>query len=82
MQVKLYSTYESDLKKVNEIIMQGAQKYGNPFNLATEKYDGKVITSIDTDIVILDSIAKIITLMFTANQAMLPSPVGNKYLND
>jgi hypothetical protein len=82
MQEKLYSTYESDPVKVDKIITDGVEIYGNPFNLATEKYDGKVITSIDTDIVILDSIAKIITLMFTANQAMLPSPVGNKYLND
>ena len=82
MQQKLYSTYETDPEKVEKIITDGVEKYGNPFNLATEKYDGKVITSIDTDVVILDSISKIIVPMFTANQAMLPSPVGNKYLND
>ena len=29
-----------------------------------------------------DEVNKIIVPMFTANQAMLPSPVGNKYLND
>ena len=82
MQEKLYSTYETDPEKVEQIITDGVEKYGNPFNLATELYDGKVITSIDTDAVILDSISKIIVPMFTANQAMLPSPVGNKYLND
>ena len=82
MQQKLYSTYETDPEKVEKIITDEVEKYGNPFNLATEKYDGKVITSIDTDVVILDSISKIIVPMFTANQAMLPSPVGNKYLND
>ena len=82
MQEKLYSTYEADPEKVEQIITDGVEKYGNPFNLATELYDGKVITSIDTDAVILDSISKIIVPMFTANQAMLPSPVGNKYLND
>jgi hypothetical protein len=80
IQQKLYSSYTSDPDEVEKIISDGVEKYGNPFNLATEKYDGKVITSIDTDCVILDSIAKIVTLMFTANQAMLPSPVGNKYL--
>lgn len=80
MQTKLYSTYEADPAEVERIITDGVEKYGNPFNLATERYDGKVVTSIDTDCVILDSIAKIVTLMFTANQAMLPSPVGNKYL--
>lgn len=82
MQEKLYSTYETDPEKVEQIITDGVEKYGNPFNLATELYDGKVITSIDTDAVILDSISKIVVPMFTANQAMLPSPVGNKYLND
>ena len=79
LQRKLYSTYEMDLDKVDAIIADNA-KYGNPLNLATGLHDGKVLTSIDTDCVILDSIAKIVTLMFTANQAMLPSPVGNKYL--
>ena len=79
LQQKLYATYEADPAKVEAIIDDNV-KFGNPLNLATELHDGKVITSIDTDCVILDSIAKIITLMFTANQAYLPSPVGNKYL--
>lgn len=81
LQRKLYSTYEMDPDKVDAIIADNT-KYGNPLNLATGLHDGKVLTSIDTDCVILDSIAKIVTLMFTANQAMLPSPVGNKYLNE
>lgn len=81
LQEKLYSTYESDPDEVKKIIDDN-YKFGNPLNLATELHDGKVLTSIDTDCVILDSIAKIITLMFTANQAYLPSPVGNKYLNE
>lgn len=81
LQQKLYSTYETDSAKV-EAIIDDNFKFGNPLNLATELHDGKVITSIDTDCVILDSIAKIITLMFTANQAYLPSPVGNKYLKE
>ena len=81
LQEKLYFTYEADPDIVAQIINDNV-KYGNPLNLATGLHDGKVVTSIDTDCVILDSIAKIITLMFTANQAYLPSPVGNKYLNE
>lgn len=81
LQEKLYLTYESDLDAVKAIIDDN-YKYGNPLNLATGLHDGKVLTSIDTDCVILDSIAKIITLMFTANQAYLPSPVGNRYLKE
>ena len=81
VQRELYGTYTSDAKEVEEIIIAGLEKYGNPFNLRTKKYDGKVITSIDTDPTILDAISQIILLMFTANQALLPSAVGNKYLN-
>ena len=75
----LYSTYESDPDEVKNIIKKSIDE-NSPLNITTGEYDGKVITSIDTDCVILDSISKIITLMFTANQAMLPSAVGNRYI--
>lgn len=81
VQRELYGTYTSNAEEVDNIIIAGLEKYGNPFNLRTKKYDGKVITSIDTDPTILDAISQIILLMFTANQALLPSAVGNKYLN-
>lgn len=81
VQKALYGTCTHDVKEVEDIIIAGLEKYGNPLNLHTNKYDGKVITSIDTDPTILDAISQIILLMFTANQALLPSAVGNKYLN-
>ena len=40
----------------------------------TEQYDGKVLTSIESEPMILDTISKIITIMFTANQAILQTP--------
>ena len=40
----------------------------------TNKYDNKVLTSIESEPMILDTIAKIITIMFTANQAILQTP--------
>ena len=50
-----------------------------PYNLATKEYDGKVITSIKTDIKILDAIAKIVTLMVTTEQCLVQVPALNHY---
>lgn len=47
---------------------------GIPYNMNTNKYDNKVLTSIESEPMILDTIAKIITIMFTANQAILQTP--------
>lgn len=51
-----------------------------PLNLKTEEFDGNVLCSITSDIVVLDAIAKIITLMFTSNQFLCPNILANKYL--
>lgn len=51
----------------------------SPYNLRTKEFDGKVLSSIETDIVILDAISKIITLMITSNQFFTPSPTTNIY---
>lgn len=52
---------------------------GCPYNLVTKEYDGKVLTSIDTDICTLTTISKIITIMATANQFILSTLNVNKY---
>ena len=41
----------------------------------------QVYTSIETDIVILEAISRIITIMYTANQALLVDPMQNAYIN-
>ena len=51
-----------------------------PVNLKTGEFDGNVLCSITSDIIILDAIAQIISLMFTSNQFLCPTPVHNKYL--
>lgn len=53
-----------------------------PLNLRSMEFDGKVKTSINTDICILDAISRIVTIIFTANQAALPSPGENTYLTN
>ena len=44
-------------------------------------YTNQVYTSIETDIVILEAISRIITIMYTANQALLVDPMQNAYIN-
>lgn len=68
----LYKTkYDDDT--VTEIC-DGIRKNGIPYNMNTSEYDGKVLTSIESEPMILDTIAKIVTIMFTANQAILQTP--------
>lgn len=52
---------------------------GMPVNLRTLKYSNNVLTSIDTDIAILDCISRIVTIMFTSNQILVTSAFDNAY---
>lgn len=54
---------------------------GCPINLRTKEYDHKVLTSISSDITILETISKIVTLMFTSNQFLVQTPLDNKYMD-
>ena len=78
----VYALYDSvgeeEINNPREIIKQ-CIVHGCPYNITTGKYDGKVLTSIDTDICIIDTISKIITIMVTANQFILPTINMNNY---
>lgn len=50
-----------------------------PYNIATGSFDCNVLTSIMSDITILDTISKIIGIMFTSNQALVQAPQLNMY---
>lgn len=52
---------------------------GCPLNLRTNEYDGKVKSSIESDIVILQSVSKIVSIMVTCNQFLTPNPQMNVY---
>lgn len=54
-------------------------KMGKPCNLRTSRYTDDVVTSIDTDITILDCISRIVTIMFTSNQILIGSAFENRY---
>ena len=76
----LYSTIPNkDDYDLDKMILDSLTVKYCPYNIATNEYDGKVLTSIDTDICTLTTISKIITIMATANQFILSTLNVNKY---
>ena len=63
----------------NEIIAIGLANKHCPYNVVTEEFDGKVLTSIKTEPATLDAIAKIISLIFNTNQFLVPDARFNIY---
>lgn len=77
----LYSVSGYDEYEI-ECIFKSIEEKGMPLNIRTDSYDGKVLTSIESDKVILSTISKIVTLMYTSNQFLIPDPVFNKYIEE
>ena len=76
----LYSTIPNkDEYDLDKMILDSLTVKYCPYNISTNEYDGKVLTSIDTDICTLTTISKIITIMATANQFILSTLNVNKY---
>lgn len=73
---KSFSSSEADE------ILDESIKYGCPLNIRTNKYDAKVLSSIKSDIIILETINKILTLMYAANQYLVQTPAYNIYCAD
>ena len=77
---KAYINVQSKLYEDDpETFIKNNLENGCPYNLTTDEYDGKVITSINTDIKILDAISKIVTLMVTTEQCYVQVPALNHY---
>lgn len=80
----LYSTVEMNESTVKEYILESL-KNGQPYNISsgmlpkTDEENPEVLCSIMLDINILDTIAKIITMMVTCNQCLLQHPNLNRY---
>lgn len=74
----LYRTIVDNDKCLEEILTNIIRYDGKPLNMSPEDannlYDGKVLTSIESEPAILETIAKIVTIMFTANQVILQAP--------
>lgn len=84
----IYHAYEDIIKMIYNTVapidevsdmLQKSIETGCPCNISTMQYDHSVLSSIASDSVILDTISKIITIMFTSNQALVQSPHINHY---
>jgi len=67
---------------IDEIIpiINNSIKYGCPLNIRTNEYDHDVLSSIKSDIIVLETIDKILALMYTTNQYLVPTPAHNMYI--
>ena len=84
--LKIYENYFNsnklfieDIDKENKLLTSSFM-CKKPLNIRTDKFDGKVLTSIKADEVILEAVSKIVGLMFKTNQAMVASPMQNTYI--
>jgi len=86
----IYNAYRNLILRLYEKSMNGWTKEDaeraldtndKPYNLRTGKCDGTAKSSIESDMIILDSVVKIVGLMFTTNQFIVPSPAHNVYVD-
>lgn len=63
-------------------IVQKVCNEGVPYDIRHREYSDKVISSIESDVVIIQSIAKIVSIMVTSNQCLLANPQLNLYSKD
>lgn len=75
---ELYYTLVRDEDEAKRLVIDSIHN-NCPYNLRTKSFDHKVLSSIETDVCSIDTIAKIVTIMATANQALLPSVNVNNY---
>ena len=74
-----YISKKYAVEKIIESVSTDEGLDRGPLNVITDEYDGQVLTSIKTDIAILDSLSKIITIIFDTNQYLVPTPQFNCY---
>ena len=74
----LYSSVYTDDLEISNVLAESLI-HEMPLNIRTKEFDGNVLSSINTDICVLDTISKIITIMATSNQFLLPIINANIY---
>lgn len=77
--IDLYMTCIPDYSEAVEDLKKSIDKEF-PINLRTMEYDGMVRSSIESDQIVLDSVATIVGIMVTCNQFLVPSPQHNVYM--
>lgn len=74
--------YKSGLTadEAEDKVTQSVEKH-KAYNLREKSFNGnEVLCSIETDISVLEGISRIITIMYTSNQAFLVDPMQNAYI--
>ena len=71
--------YEKNFPGQTDDIITQSLAEGCPLNIRTNEYDHKVLSSIKSDISILETIDKILTMMYMTNQYLVPTPANNQY---
>lgn len=74
------SLYEGTTTFRPELAVENA-KTGYVYNLRTSEWSDNVKTSIMSDVTIMDTVSKIITLMATSNQFIVPTAMHNIYVD-
>ena len=73
------SAADGDPSKAYAIAANGILE-GAPYNIRTKKYDGLVLSSIQSDQIILKAINKILSVVFLTNQFLVEGAEYNKYM--
>jgi len=81
MLIKILYGKSYNAEEVDDIIASAINN-GCPLNIRTNEYDKKVLSSIRSDVVILETISKILSLMFITNQYLVQTPAHNVYIGD
>lgn len=74
---ELYSTCETGDEL--EDLLKTMYKKKMPYNIRTKVFDGKVKSSIESDVTVLQTVSKIVGLMATCNQFVVPTALHNVY---
>lgn len=72
----------SGITEENSYIINGSLDKGMPYDVKNKEFNDDVITSIMSDVVILEAISKIMTLMVTTNQFLTPDFMHNNYVQN
>lgn len=86
----IYDAYHDTVKTLYEVsgiedgdkIISESLKQNKPFDIRKGDFSEDVLSSIMSDITILDVISKVMTLMITTNQFLCPDFMFNKYMID
>ena len=77
----LKTLYSNNYPNDYDRIIEESYAKGCPLNIRTNLYDGSVLSSIKSDVVILDTLDKVLTMMYKTNQYLVPTPAHNIYDN-